>query len=63
MPFRSEAQRRLLWLKHPKIARRWANEYDTKEDLPMKVENMGIDKHVKESGSYMGKKKKKKRGY
>jgi hypothetical protein len=26
MPFKSEAQRRLLWLKHPDIAKRWAKE-------------------------------------
>ena len=26
MPFRSEAQRRLMWLKHPRIAKRWARE-------------------------------------
>ena len=27
MPFRSEKQRRYLWLKHPEIARRWSKEY------------------------------------
>lgn len=37
MPFRSEAQRRLMWAKHPKIARRWADKYGTPEDLPMHV--------------------------
>ena len=26
MPFESEKQRRYMWAKHPKIARRWANE-------------------------------------
>ncbi len=26
MPFASEKQRRYLWLKHPEIARKWANE-------------------------------------
>ena len=25
MPFQSEAQRRFLWLKHPKIAEAWAH--------------------------------------
>jgi hypothetical protein len=25
MPFASEAQRRFLWLKHPKIAHAWAH--------------------------------------
>lgn len=27
MPFRSEKQRRLLWAKHPEIAKRWSKEY------------------------------------
>lgn len=27
MPFVSEAQRRLMWLKHPTIAKKWAHEY------------------------------------
>jgi hypothetical protein len=26
MPFRSEAQRRFLWARHPEIARKWADE-------------------------------------
>ena len=30
MPFRSEAQRRFMWAKHPDIARRWTNEYGSK---------------------------------
>jgi hypothetical protein len=35
MPFKSEKQRRYLWLKHPDIAKRWADTYPTKKDLPM----------------------------
>ena len=31
MPFQSEAQRRYLWLKHPEIARKWANEEKRKQ--------------------------------
>lgn len=27
MPFKSEQQRRLMWAKHPQIARRWADKY------------------------------------
>ena len=27
MPFRSEAQRRFLWAKHPSLARKWTDEY------------------------------------
>lgn len=30
MPFRSAKQRRFMFAKHPKIARRWAKEYGTK---------------------------------
>ena len=26
MPFRSEKQRRYMWMKHPEIAQRWADE-------------------------------------
>jgi hypothetical protein len=29
-PFRSEKQRRFLWLKHPDIARRWSEHYGSK---------------------------------
>ena len=35
MPFKSEKQRRYLWLKHPDIAKHWADTYPTKKDLPM----------------------------
>lgn len=35
MPFKSEKQRRLLWAKHPEIARRWAHEYPGQKNLPM----------------------------
>jgi hypothetical protein len=30
MPFKSVAQRRYLWAKHPKIARKWTNESGSK---------------------------------
>jgi hypothetical protein len=30
MPFKSEAQRRYLWAKHPEIARKWADKYGSK---------------------------------
>lgn len=39
-PFRSEKQRRYLWLKHPKIARRWTKKYGSKpkpEHSPVKM--------------------------
>lgn len=34
MPFKSEAQRRLLWAKHPEVAQRWADTYGTPKALP-----------------------------
>ena len=30
MPFQSEKQRKYLWLKEPKIARKWTDEYGSK---------------------------------
>jgi hypothetical protein len=30
MPFKSERQRRYLWVHHPSIARRWAKTYGSK---------------------------------
>jgi hypothetical protein len=30
MPFKSEKQRRYMWLKHPSIAKRWTEEYGSK---------------------------------
>ena len=30
MPFRSERQRRYMWMKHPKIAKKWASKYGSK---------------------------------
>jgi hypothetical protein len=30
MPFKSAKQRRYMFAKHPKIARRWAKKYGTK---------------------------------
>ena len=37
MPFRSEAQRRFLFARHPDIAKRWAAEYGTPKNLPKHV--------------------------
>ena len=34
MPFKSEAQRKFMWAKHPKIAARWAKEYRNQAGLP-----------------------------
>jgi hypothetical protein len=38
-PFASEAQRRLLWSKHPEIAKRWSHEFPGQHDLPMHVKD------------------------
>lgn len=37
MPFKSEAQRRFLWAKHPEIAKRWSEEYGAKPVKKKKV--------------------------
>lgn len=37
MPFRSEAQRRYLFARHPDIAERWAREYGTPKGLPARI--------------------------
>lgn len=37
MPFRSEAQRRYLWMYEPEVARRWATKYGTPSKLPYHV--------------------------
>lgn len=39
MPFKSKAQQRFLYLKHPKIAKQWAKETDSFSDLPEKVKS------------------------
>lgn len=36
MPFKSEAQRKFMYAKHPKIAKRWTKEYGPQHDLPKK---------------------------
>lgn len=49
MPFRSEAQRRFLWLKHPKIAEAWAHGRSSvtgKKDIEH-PKNKGLPYHVK----------------
>lgn len=34
MPFKSEAQRRYLWMHHPEVARKWAHKYGSGKNLP-----------------------------
>lgn len=40
MPFQSESQRRFMWAKHPKIAKRWADKYGGGKGLPMHKGNV-----------------------
>jgi hypothetical protein len=42
MPSKSEAQRRLMWARHPKIAQRWADKYGTGRNLPMHVKKKKV---------------------
>ena len=37
MPFKSEAQRRYLWMHEPKVAKEWAHKYGTPKHLPKHV--------------------------
>lgn len=37
MPFKSEAQRRMMWAQHPEIAREWADKYGTPKNLPYRA--------------------------
>ena len=37
MPFKSEAQRRLMWALHPEIAKRWAKKQHGTKDQPQHV--------------------------
>jgi hypothetical protein len=41
MPFKSEAQRRFLWMKHPKIAEAWAHGKSSKTGRKEKKFNGG----------------------
>lgn len=38
MPFQSDAQRRWMWAKHPRMASQW-QKHTPKGDLPEKVDN------------------------
>ena len=37
MPYKSDAQRKYVHAKHPKIAKRWDKEYGSSGELPEKV--------------------------
>ena len=47
MPFRSEAQRRLLWAKHPDVAREFAAKTPKGAHLPMHAKRAALLKQMK----------------
>jgi len=48
MPFKSQAQRRMMFAKHPGIAKRWAEHTPDMKGLPEKV---GKGKRKKKGGT------------
>ena len=44
MPFRSEAQRRFLWAKHPAIAQEFASHTPKNAKLPMHIRRAAMKK-------------------
>lgn len=56
MPFRSEAQRRYLWAKHPEIAKKWAHEFPGKRKLPKHKKRKTAKKKRMKSSRKMGRK-------
>ncbi len=48
MPFQSQAQRRFMYARHPKIADRWSKEYPNQKNLPEKKAVMdNLKKRIK----------------
>lgn len=41
MPFKSKAQQRMMFAKHPQIAKRWAKETPNVQRLPEKAKPRG----------------------
>lgn len=41
MPFKSKAQQKFMFAKHPKIAKRWADETKSMKSLPKKAAKKG----------------------
>ena len=42
MPFKSKAQQRFMFARHPRIAKRWAKKYGVSKTLPEKLSGMSI---------------------
>jgi hypothetical protein len=55
MPFKSEAQRRFMWAKHPEIAKKWAHEYPSQGKLAMHIRGERRKKGKLASMTYKGK--------
>jgi len=47
MPFKSEKQRRFLWLKHPKLAKEWSKKYGSKPMKSKLAGHMGREDGIK----------------
>lgn len=43
-PFKSEAQRKYLFMHEPEVAKKWAHKYGTPKDLPEHIVNKAIDR-------------------
>lgn len=57
MPFKSRAQMRYLYAKHPEIAKRWQKEYGTPERMPYKVRGGDIEKRIAKATAPKNKKR------
>lgn len=42
MPFKSEAQRRFMYAKHPVIAKRWSREHPNQKSLPKRKDSVSM---------------------
>ena len=49
MPFKSQAQRKYMYAKHPGIARRWSKEYPNQGKLPQHVAKSKVGKAMKKA--------------
>lgn len=43
MPFKSDAQRRFMYAKHPAIAKRWRKEYGPQRHLPERKDSKPVE--------------------
>ena len=46
MPFKSKAQMRYMFARHPKIAKRWKKKYGVPKNLPEKKRDNGFYGHT-----------------